>query len=70
MVGGDHVDAPDVDLLLEQPVADAVVRAGMALDVAFFVAVRAEEGVLVPAGVDEEDVALAHLDALFDILRP
>ena len=38
VVGGDHVDAPDVDLLLDQPVANAVVRAGVALDIALFVA--------------------------------
>ena len=41
-------------------------RARMALDILFLVAVRAEKGVLVPAGVDKEDVPLAHLDPLLD----
>jgi hypothetical protein len=61
VVGGDHVHAPQVDLLVEQPFADAVMRAGVALDVALFVAIRAEERILVPAGVDEENVAVVDL---------
>src|SRR5690606_41224607 len=32
MVRGDHVHAPDLDLLFDQPVNDAVVRSGMAVE--------------------------------------
>ena len=68
MVGRDHVDAPDVDLLLQQPVADAEMGAGVPVEILLLVRVGAELGVLVPAGVDEEDVAVAHFHPFFDHL--
>src|SRR5258708_1963611 len=65
VIGRDHIHAPNMDFLLEQPIADAEVRTGMALDVALFVTFRTEESVPVPAGVDEEDVALADVGSSF-----
>ena len=70
VVGGDHIDAPDLDLLVEQPLAEAVMGAGMALDIAFFIAFGRQERIFVPAGVDDQDVAIAHFNAFFNIFWP
>ncbi len=69
MIGRDHVHAPDVDFLFQKPIANAVMRTGMAMNVTFFIGIRTQERILVPAGVNEEDVAVAHLHALFDVFR-
>ncbi len=49
-----------------EPLADAEVRPGVAVNVAFFVSFGFKEGVSVPAGVDEEDVAIANLGLAFE----
>ena len=67
VVGGDHVHAPDVDLFLDEPIANAVMRTWMTLDVSLLVRFFAEEGILVPAGVDEQNIAIVYVRAFFDI---
>ena len=69
VIGRDAVHAPDVDLLLEQPRHHVGMRAGMPVDVLLLVRLGAELRVLVPAGVQEQQVALLHLDPVLDHLR-
>ena len=69
MVGRHAVDAPDVDLLLEQPRHQVGVRSGMAMDVLLLVGLGAELRVAVPAGVQDEEVAVPDLDSVLDHLR-
>ena len=69
MVGRDAVHAPDVNLLVEQPRHHVGMRARMAMDVLLLVRLGSELRVLFPARVQEEQVALLHLDAILDHLR-
>ena len=53
----------------EQPRHHVGMRAGMTVDVLLLVRARSELAVLVPAGVEEQQIAVLHLDAVFDHLR-
>src|SRR5437764_15228406 len=68
MIGRNHVNSPDVDFFLQKPIADAEMWTGMALYVFFLVRIRAQEGIPMPAGVQEQDVSLPHFGSLLNVL--
>ena len=58
-----------MDLLRQEPVDNPVMRPGMPQQILLLVGRFPELGIAVPAGMDEQDIALAHFDTLFDHLR-
>ena len=69
VVGAAAVDADPAQLLPLGPLGELAVRAGVLDHVADLVGGRLVPAVVVVARVDDEDVALLHLDALLDHLR-
>ncbi len=69
VVGGNHIHAPDVNLLFQQPVTNAEMRTRVALDISLLIRLFTKERIFVPASMDEQNIAVLYIGALLDVLR-
>src|SRR6266540_4331223 len=68
MIGGDHVHAPNVNFLIQKPFTNAVMRTWMALNISLLIGFFTEERVIMPACIDEQNIAILYLRALLNII--
>ena len=68
MIGGDRIDAPDMDFFLQEPRHHVGMGTWMHEDIPLFIRGLPKLGEPMPSGVQNHDITLVHVDATLDHL--